>query len=193
MREYLGAPNAHERMLDAARLLTQGMDERLRDRPLFWPLRHAWLGVSVEDQAAANERIPILLDTPAALRWISAEPLLGPVDLQRSGGGTLWLGGQRGCGGTHQHGGPIPHDHGPGTTAYRGDPRRPHHHHDDRCKLGLDWVVAGGESGPGARPMHPDWARSLRDQCAAAGVPFLFKQWGEWGAPTDDLNRLDWP
>src|SRR3546814_7335826 len=97
---YLGAPNAHERMLDAARLLTQGMDERLRDRPLFWPLRHAWLGVSVEDQAAANERIPILLDTPAALRWISAEPLLGPADLQRSGGGTLWLGGQRGCGGT---------------------------------------------------------------------------------------------
>ena len=64
----------------------------------------------------------------------------------------------------------------------------------DGCDVaGLDWIIAGGESGPNARPSHPDWFRSLRDQCAKAGVPFFFKQWGEWGEPTDDLGRLDWP
>jgi protein gp37 len=110
-----------------------------------WPLPNVWLGVSVEDQSRADERIPILLDTPAAVRWISAEPLLGPVDL-------TWM----------------------EPEALRPSYRLP------RPKHGLDWVVAGGESGPDARPMHPDWTRSLRDQCAAAGVPFLFKQWGEW-------------
>lgn len=103
-----------------------------------WPLPNVWLGVSVEDQTRANDRLKYLIATPAAVRWVSAEPLLGPVDL------THWF-------------------HSPMDMAKR-----------------LDWVVVGGESGPGARPMHPDWARSLRDQCAAAGVPFLFKQWGEW-------------
>ncbi|MBW4978299.1 phage Gp37/Gp68 family protein [Marinobacter adhaerens] len=98
---------------------------------------NVWLGVSVEDQATADERIPLLLDTPAAVRWISAEPLLGPVDLSSL---------------------PYP------------------------CKVkgNIHWVVVGGESGRNARPMHPDWARSIRDQCQTAGVPFLFKQWGEW-------------
>lgn len=143
-----------------------------------WPLPNVWLGVSVEDQKRADERIPILLDTPAAIRWISAEPLLGHVDLNSTAGGTLWIGGQRGCGGTHRHSGRLGDTiHG---TLHQTDPHRPHHHHDERCQRGIDWVVAGGESGPGARPMHPDWARSLRDQCAAAGVPFLFKQWGEY-------------
>jgi len=107
------------------------------------PLPNVWLGVSVEDQQRADERIPDLLATPAAIRWISAEPLLGPVDL-----------GQ--C---------LPEFERLGWSTYLDS---------------LDWVVAGGESGKGARPMHPDWARSLRDQCAAAGVPFFFKQWGEW-------------
>lgn len=93
-----------------------------------------WLGVSVEDQAAADYRIPLLLRTPAAVRWISAEPLLGPINL---------------------------------VEAFDSEPS-------------LDWIVAGGESGTHARPMHPDWVRSLRDQCATAGVPFLFKQWGEY-------------
>ncbi|MCM5689204.1 phage Gp37/Gp68 family protein [Sinorhizobium meliloti] len=109
------------------------------------PLPNVWLGVSVEDQKRAEERIPTLLDTPAAIRWISAEPLLGPVHLKG------WC-----------------------TAAWDGDIR------NRKPAPRLNWVVAGGESGPGARPMHPDWARSLRDQCAAAGVPFLFKQWGEW-------------
>jgi protein gp37 len=147
---------------------------RLRAIEAFakWPLPNVWLGVSAEDQTRADERIPILLDTPAAIRWVSLEPLLGPVDLYSTKGGTLWMGGQRGCGGLHN---------GNGTPEC---PRHLHHHHDEKCKPGLDWVVLGGESGPGARPMHPDWARQVRDDCAAAGVPFLFKQWGAW-SPCD--------
>ncbi len=132
------------------------------------PLPNVWLGVSVEDQKRADERIPILLDTPAAVRWISAEPLLGPLDLVTFLGGTLRIG-----------------------NIFIKVPA-----------VRLDWVVAGGESGPDARPMHPDWARSLRDQCAAAEVPFLFKQWGEWApqvgavdgwtTPDDpEISRID--
>lgn len=127
------------------------------------PLPNVWLGVSVEDQKRAAERIPVLLDTPAAIRWISAEPLLGPVNLRRIR---------------------IAPDHHTMIDAMDGYAvaDRP-----GRERAMLDWVVAGGESGPGARPMHPDWARSLRDQCAAAGVPFLFKQWGEWAEACPDM------
>jgi len=107
------------------------------------PLPNVWLGVSVEDQETANKRVPLLLATPAAVRWISLEPMLGPVDLRP------WLG--RGL-------------LTPGV----------------RSRRWLNWVVLGGESGPGARPMHPQWARDVRDQCKRAGVPFMFKQWGEW-------------
>lgn len=115
----------------------------------YWPLPNVWLGVSAEDQKSADLRIPALLDTPAAVRWISAEPLLGPINLDDH----LRYGGCGDC----------DCDHGcQGVGA------------------SIDWLVVGGESGAGARPMHPDWARSLRDQCVAAGVPFLFKQWGEW-------------
>lgn len=109
------------------------------------PLPNVWLGVSVEDQKTADERIPLLLQTPAAVRWISAEPLLGPIDLWAAG---MKLNGKL--------------DRQSGERRF------------------IDWVVVGGESGKNARPMHPDWARSLRDQCKTAGVPFLFKQWGEW-------------
>lgn len=112
-----------------------------------FPLPNVWLGVSVEDQDTADERIPLLLQTPAAVRWVSAEPLLGPVDLEF---GEIDIALEK---------------DGFGNSAILG---------------GIDWVVVGGESGPKARPMHPDWARSLRDQCAASGVPFLFKQWGEF-------------
>lgn len=112
------------------------------------PHPRIWLGVSVEDQAAADERIPMLLQTPAAVRWISAEPLLGPVSLRLERLG-------------HWNALAIKSNQPWATTR-------------------LHWVVVGGESGPKARPMHPAWARSLRDQCAAAAVPFLFKQWGEW-------------
>lgn len=139
----------------------------------FWdgqPLPNVWLGVSVENQQWADIRIPALLDTPAAVRWLSCEPLLGPVNLEAISNGLRMDGGPRrdsvlvepcsmcsGWGGQECPSGP----------------------HFVKRNDGVDWVVAGGESGPGARPMHPDWARSLRDQCVAAGVPFLFKQWGE--------------
>lgn len=129
-----------------------------------WPLPNVWLGVSAEDQKWADIRIPTLLDTPAAVRFISAEPLLGPIDLVGPG----YIGGQRGHGGTHN---------GVGSADC---PIETHHHHDMRCKPALDWVIVGGESGRDARPMHPAWPRSLLDQCAAAEVPFHFKQWGEW-------------
>jgi protein gp37 len=118
-----------------------------------WPLPNVWLGVSVEDQKTADERIPLLLQTLAAVRFVSCEPLLGPVDLR--GSLSEW---------------------GPGLI-------RDYLENQNVRRVSipkLDWVIAGGESGPGARPMHPDWARGLRNQCQAAGVPFFFKQWGEW-------------
>ena len=148
-----------------------------------WPLPNVWLGVSVENQDAADERIPHLLATPAAVRFISAEPLLGPVDLER------WLTivwQCRGCRGyfTGRHREICP-DCGrevfwSGSHAFNGRGRNPNKVFPPQSGRGIDWVIVGGESGPKARPMHPDWARGLRDQCAAAGVPFFFKQWGEW-------------
>lgn len=126
-----------------------------------WPLPNVWLGVSVENQKAADERIPLLLQTPAAVRFLSVEPMLGRVDLMS-----------------------IDYLQAVAQPGWQGEKRYPFPNMPDewRTKLLhlLDWVICGGESGPGARPMHPDWARSLRDQCMAAGVPFFFKQWGEW-------------
>ncbi len=125
-----------------------------------WPLPNVHLVVSVENQQWADIRIPALLDTPAAVRGISVEPMLGPIELFRCHCAAK----------TRPPRPPVPGAH------YKDCPALLHH--------GLDWVIVGGESGRGARPMHPDWARSLRDQCVAAGVPFLFKQWGEF-APHD--------
>lgn len=124
-------------------------------------LPNVWLGTSVEDQTRADERIPHLLATPAALRFLSMEPLLGPVDLTMI---------------------QFPNDRG-GMECW--DALDLHLVDNEpmpagNCEGTINWVIVGGESGPGARPMHPDWARSLRDQCAAAGVPFFFKQWGAW-------------
>jgi protein gp37 len=136
---------------------------RMRSFFTRWPnavLTNLWLGVSVEDQKWADIRIPTLLDTPAAVRWISAEPLLGPVDLTNLA--------------THSRG-PVAHWEGRDQlNTLTGVPRDPAW----KSFPGLDWVVVGGESGREARPMDPDWARSLRDQCTKARVPFLFKQWG---------------
>lgn len=92
---------------------------------------NVWLGTSVENQESYDERLRHLIETPAAVRYLSMEPLLGPVKL-------------------------------------------------DFNRYPVDWVIVGGESGPNARPMHPEWARSIRDQCQEAGVPFFFKQWGAW-------------
>lgn len=119
-----------------------------------WPIPNLWLGTSVEDQARADERIPHLLNTPAAVRFISYEPALEDVDFSQ------WL-------------------------------------YPDLLPSELDWIICGGESGPGARPMHPDWARSLRDQCYGADVAFFFKQWGgaRPGGPAllDGVEHKAWP
>ncbi|BDU76233.1 DUF5131 family protein [Mesoterricola sediminis] len=133
-----------------------------QNRPI--PPTNVWLGTTVEDQERANQRIPYLLRVPSAVRFLSCEPLLGPVDLTRLGSGLDALKPRliTSNGAFLQHPDPRVPSSG-GTWAY-----------------GLDWVICGGESGPHARPMHPGWARGLRDQCAAARIPFLFKQWGEW-------------
>lgn len=117
------------------------------------PPKNVWLGVSVEDQQRADERVPYLLETPAAVRFVSAEPLLGPIELRDIHDGVDCL--------------------------------------SRRTGARLDWVIVGGESGDGARPMHPDWARSLRDQCLSADVPFFFKQWGSW-LPVPNARRLSY-
>ena len=133
---------------------------------------HIWFGVTVEDQQRADERIPDLLQLPAARRFISAEPILGPVDL------SMWLPKVNG-----------PRHPDPETDAeVRGDEAEGRRVDESaglvegwhRGWSPLSWVIVGGESGPGARPMHPEWARSLRDQCVAARIPYHFKQWGEW-------------
>ena len=128
-----------------------------------------WFGVSIEDQKTADERIPILLQIPAAHRFVSVEPMLGPMDLGE------WLGVRR-------------------YTTLDGLPEKPYWKRLIGTPLFgiLDWVICGGETGPKARPLHPDWVRSLSDQCQAAGVPFFFKGWGEWTRdafiPTDYLR-----
>lgn len=133
--------------------------------PPRWPLPNVWLGTSVEDQQRADERIPPLLDTPAAVRFLSCEPLLGPVDLQYYLG-VEYLDTLDGWG--HEM-----------FSALQG-----------RVGGGLHWIIVGGESGRRARPMHPAWARQLRDQAEAAEVPFFFKQWGEW-RPSERGNNGD--
>ena len=116
-------------------LLTKRPDRILKSVPWgsIWPT-NVWAGVTAENQLWARRRIPLLLELPAAVRFLSCEPLLGALDL------TQWLTGSR----------------------------------------RVDWVIAGGESGHKARPMNPEWARKLRDQCRASGVAFHFKQWGHW-------------
>lgn len=124
------------------------------------PPHNVWLGTSVENQEQADKRIPALLRVPAALHFLSMEPLLGEVSLGCSEYDYLagWNTEIR------WNGNP---DSLPELDPYRTD--------------AIDWVIVGGESGKNARPMHPDWVRSIRDQCASAGVPFFFKQWGDWG------------
>lgn len=166
-----------------------------------WPYENVWLGVSVENQETADERIPLLLQCPAAVRWISAEPLLGPVNLTDVTDGQAWREVPR----EHWVEGFDSWDSPPALRwdAIGGVKYQRFGDYEERTPR-IDWVVAGGESGPEARPVHPDWIRSLRDQCAAADVPFLFKQWGEWfpadqteaedGVPTGGLYELthDW-
>lgn len=173
-----------------------------------WPLPNVMLGVTAEDQTRADERIPDLLATPAAKRFVSIEPMLGPVDLRRwlatasvtckKCGAAFWLHDANPC--KHARGGgwtlacpncgdckciPTQDDRGDPVTWHPPYSWRPKEigrfdrvHPTIEVKSGLDLVICGGESGPGARPMHPDWARSIRDQCKVAGVPFFMKQMG---------------
>ena len=142
-----------------------------------WP--HVWLGTTVEHQAAAERNVPALMDTRAARRFLSCEPLLGPIDLTNLGPGRDWHNVMNGRSQIYDPDYPGQPDEYAMVNVY-GGPR-------------IDWVIAGGESGPNARPSHPDWFRSLRDQCAAADVSFLFKQWGEWidWDHAIDLDGLD--
>lgn len=158
MAEYLiGLSKSLARLRDAC---PTGWCLEWNGIPLFgYPLLNVWLGVSVEDQQRADERIPHLVRCPAAIRFLSCEPLLGPLDLAR------WLS-------TEDETNPF------GDEGRRGEYPGPE----------IDWVIAGGESGRGARPSHPEWVRLLRNQCQAAGVPFFFKQWGEWRPGEVDEN-----
>ena len=121
------------------------------------PVPNVWLGISAEDQLRADQRIPDLLATPAAIRFVSAEPLLGPIDFNRI---------------------PMPQDEDRECSALSG--------HEIAGMVGnavgwippLDWIIVGGENGP--RPMLAEWAQAIRDQCAAANIPFFFKQWGSY-------------
>lgn len=125
---------------------------------------NVWLGATIVNQEEADRDIPKLLAVPARVRFLSMEPLLGPVDISRH---------LDYCEKLDKH----------------GISRRAGGQHikcDKHC--GISWVIAGGESGPGARPMHPEWARDLRDQCAAAGVAFHFKQHGEWAPGSGDFG-----
>ncbi|KIL37951.1 hypothetical protein SD70_29625 [Gordoniibacillus kamchatkensis] len=148
-------------------LLTKRPQNIAKMLPADWGAGYpnVWLGTTVENQAEADRRIPLLLQTPAAVRFLSCEPLLGAVNLVQTGA----MGCN--CPDVELTNGTTEESCSGQCTFYK----------NAIDKLGrIDWVIVGGESGPGARPMHPDWARDIRDQCAAAAVPFFFKQWGEW-------------
>lgn len=129
------------------------------------PPRNVWLGATICDQAEADRDVSRLLAVPARVRFLSIEPMLGPINVRWAFPDIRTACCHR-CGfRTNRVSGVCPND----GEVLRSD-------------IGINWVICGGESGPHARPMHPDWVRSLRDQCAEAGVPFLFKQWGNWRA-----------
>ncbi|KVD52109.1 phage Gp37/Gp68 family protein [Burkholderia ubonensis] len=134
-----------KRISNAGPMITRALELAERGINTPWPWSNVWLGATIVNQAEADRDIPKLLEVPARVRFLSMEPLLGPVDLCRA--------------------------------------------HIAQVKLPrVDWVIVGGESGHGARPMHPAWAADLRDQCARAGVPFLFKQHGEWAPGSGDFG-----
>lgn len=162
----------------AVGLLARGCSQFAKDWLAGIPPANVWVGWTAEDQQRLDERTPLGVAIPAVLHFVSCEPLLHPLDLTR------WLHPEGRCGECEEL---IRVDRtsvncdccveGPEQTLTRNDL--------------LGWVICGGESGSKARPMHPDWARALRDQCAIAGVPFFFKQWGEWIPWTRELEYAD--
>lgn len=166
--------------------ISHGTDEGLMLVDLM-PLPNVWIGATIVNQEEADRDIPKLLAVPAHKRFLSMEPLLSPVDIGS------WIEPWEECGyccesfdfetGRSDQC-PECGQSGCMSTGFGSDLRHDFDNVMGKMEVpagpGIHWVIVGGESGPNARPMHPDWARSLRDQCAAAGVPFLFKQWGEW-------------
>ncbi|NTI27628.1 phage Gp37/Gp68 family protein [Rhizobium rhizogenes] len=185
MREYLSA------IVDTFHASPNSMDERFGSicvdvtaspcassafEDVNWPLPNVWLGFSAEDQTRFDARWQSVRPLADAgwLTWCSGEPLLGSMDIIAACPGICAE-----CLGIGAHlfvDGPCDACAGSGQ---------------DWDNHGLKWFVAGGESGADARPMHPDWARSLRDQCASAGIPFLFKQWGNWQVACEANGHLD--
>ncbi|RUU41464.1 phage Gp37/Gp68 family protein [Mesorhizobium sp. M6A.T.Ca.TU.002.02.2.1] len=164
MREYLTGSQPDHRIVAAQTQLNFRIPQHYQ-----WPhmpLLNVWLGVSAERQQEAEERVHQLIHTPAAIRFVSAEPLLGPLDFTSLCTGHYFIDALAG-------------------RKYHDAPEGVHNATEACAKV--DWIIVGGESGAGARPMHPAWARSIRDQCATAGVPFFFKQWGEF-APAFGLD-----
>jgi protein gp37 len=174
MRDYIGT-RAGDWMLhwpDAARAAGALLGDVRAAKEVSYPLSNVCLGVSAEDQRRADERVPHLLATPAAVRFVSAEPLLGPIDFRRLHPGPmieLTLDALTGTW-TYTQALSAFEDASRGLDIPALPARLPR----------LDGIIVGGESGAGARPMHPDWPRAIRDQCGAAFVPFFFKQWGSW-------------
>lgn len=161
-----------ERIRTAASLLSN------RVQPEWdWPLENVWFGVSCENQQTADERIPILLQIPAAIRWLSCEPLLGEINLSAFKPFSLII---------------PPNELAAIKKIYPNGLPSNCLNNTLICNDKIDWVVVGGESGrkdQDIRPMHPKWARSLRDQCVASGVPFFFKQWGEYAPRCAAINE----
>jgi protein gp37 len=182
----------HKRIEEANYLLTQ-ISQGAAHMAVKWLIGkeappNVWLGVSVEDQQRADERIPELLKIPANIRFLSVEPLLGPLDLESVGPNSrtahLYDGrGRPGCNGK-QVCNPLTGE-APYYREFDGEP----------CvafRESLDWVIIGGESGPGARPCNVGWIQSLLAQCQLAGVPCFVKQLGDY-CVTDNANCQDWP
>lgn len=177
-------------------VLTKRIGNAARMLPTDWldGYQNVWLGISVVNQEEADRDIPKLLATPAFVRWLSMEPLLGPVDISRYVD-PVGIHCREVCPDSSY----VKKEE---VTSYvAGNESIPYCQH---CGLeaswtgygpGIDWVVVGGESGPAARPMHTAWAESIRDRCAEGGAEFLFKQWGEWraydGMPTEEALKRE--
>lgn len=144
------------------------LNTEMKDYGGYEAAKNLWLGVTAENQQRANQRIPVLLKIPAAKRFVSIEPMLGHIYLFESEDDFSYnyLDGSRFCAGMNE---PI-------------------------IDTKLDWVIVGGETGPGARPMHPDWVRSVRDRCINDNVPFFFKGWGTYRPLTTTklIEKLPW-
>jgi len=159
MAEYFADKNIKTKIFYASDFLSETCDYSEYSRNLIktlkesWPLPNLWLGVTAENQHRADERIPILLRIPAAKQFVSLEPMLGEIDIES------YLSGKPSL-----------------VQAINLEPQ------DNLYFPKLDWVIVGGETGHGARPMHPKWVKSILNQCNSAGVAFFFKSWGEWAA-----------